>query len=51
MLGRLSNGHRFIALTPEDPDLLARMEAADMSGAAGSVVTDEAGLSRFTPET
>ena len=51
VLGRLSNGHRFIALTPEDPDLLARMEAADMSGAAGSVVTDEAGLSRFTPET
>jgi acetyl-CoA C-acetyltransferase len=40
LFGRLDDGTRFIANTPEDPDLLADMEAKDQLGAKGRVAND-----------
>jgi acetyl-CoA C-acetyltransferase len=40
VVGRLPDGRRFVANTPEDPGLLAEMEQRDYVGAAGRVVND-----------
>jgi acetyl-CoA C-acetyltransferase len=48
LFGRLNDGTRFIANTPEDPDLLADMEANDQLGARGRVANDGE-RNTFTP--
>lgn len=47
--GRLEDGSRFIANTPDDPGLLADMEARDYLGATGTVRHSD-GLNRFVPD-
>ena len=48
VMGILDDGSRFIANTPDNPDLLAEMVANDHLGAAGKVVSND-GLNVFTP--
>ena len=50
LFGRLGDGRRFIANTPEDPGLLADMTERDYLGAAGRVATDGDGAAVFTPD-
>ena len=47
--GRLEDGSRFIANTPDDPDLLAEMEARDYLGAPGQASHSD-GLNLFVPD-
>jgi acetyl-CoA C-acetyltransferase len=49
IIGRTSDGARFIANTPSERRLLESMTKREMVGAAGSVVTAEDGRSIFTP--
>ena len=49
LFGRLEDGSRFIANTPEDLDLLARMVEQDYLGAPGRVKSVD-GLNVFTPD-
>jgi len=49
LFGRLDDGSRFIANTPDDPALLADMVAGDYLGAAGRVRHVD-GLNVFTPD-
>jgi acetyl-CoA C-acetyltransferase len=49
LYGRLGDGTRFIANTPEDPALLAAMTAQDMLGAPGRVTTTD-GHAVFVPD-
>ncbi len=49
VIGRLEDGTRFLAETPNDEPTLERMKAQDMLGATGSVVAG-AGKSLFTPD-
>lgn len=48
LFGRLADGRRFIANTPQDPKLLQQMVDNDMLGAAGRV-THKDGLNVFRP--
>ena len=50
LFGRLGDGRRFIANTPEDPGLLADMTERDYLDAAGRVATDGDGVAVFTPD-
>ena len=49
LFGRLGDGRRFIANTPEDPALLEDMTRRDYLGAGGRVTTTD-GLAVFTPD-
>src|SRR5690606_2993108 len=49
LFGRLGDGRRFIANTPEDPALLEDMTRRDYLGASGRVTTAD-GLAVFTPD-
>lgn len=49
LFGRLRDGRRFIANTPEDPALLEDMTRRDYLGASGRVTTAD-GLAVFTPD-
>jgi acetyl-CoA C-acetyltransferase len=49
VIGRLANGTRFIANTPDDPQTLQSMVTRDMLGAPGSVSSRE-GMNVFTPD-
>ena len=49
LFGRLADGSRFIANTPNDPALLQRMTEEDHLGAAGRVRSTD-GLNIFTPD-
>ena len=49
LYGRLGDGTRFIANTPDDPALLAEMTRRDMLGAAGQVTTRD-GQATFVPD-
>lgn len=48
VIGRLGDGTRFIANTPDDPGTLKAMVTRDMLGAPGSVSSHE-GMNTFTP--
>jgi acetyl-CoA C-acetyltransferase len=48
MFGRLRDGSRFIANTPDDPQLLQEMVDHDLVGATGRVANDN-GVNRFVP--
>ncbi|MBT4490989.1 MAG: acetyl-CoA acetyltransferase [Rhodospirillaceae bacterium] len=48
LMGLLDDGSRFIANTPEDPELLSEMVANDYMGAQGRVAHND-GLNIFTP--
>lgn len=50
LFGRLEDGRRFIANTPEDADLLQEMCREDYLSAPGSVATGDDGRAIFTPE-
>jgi acetyl-CoA C-acetyltransferase len=49
LFGRLEDGSRFIANTPEDLELLAEMSKKDYLGASGQVKSAD-GLNVFTPD-
>ena len=49
MIGRLADGTRFIANTPDDPDTLRAMIERDMLGASGTV-TNSQGQNTFIPD-
>ena len=49
LFGRLEDGSRFIANTPEDLELLAEMSKKDYLGASGQVKSVD-GLNVFTPD-
>ena len=48
LFGRLEDGRRFIANTPDDPALLADMTQSEFLGASGTVSTQD-GINRFIP--
>ena len=50
LFGRLENGTRFIANTPEDHGLLQEMTERDFVGACGQVVTLPDGRNEFRPD-
>lgn len=50
LFGRLGDGRRFIANTPDDSGLLAEMSEKDFVGAPGKVATAEDGRNVFTPQ-
>mgnify|MGYP007032461222 CR=1 FL=1 len=50
LFGRLHDGSRFIANTPEDIALLREMEDEDYIGAPGKVAITAEGLHIFTPD-
>ncbi len=49
LFGRLEDGRRFIANTPDDPTLLADMEKIDALGLIGHVKTNSDGVATFAP--
>ncbi len=49
VIGRLADGTRFVANTPDDPETLETMVERDMLGAPGSVSSHD-GLNIFTPD-
>jgi acetyl-CoA C-acetyltransferase len=49
LFGRLEDGRRFIANTPDDPGLLADLEKSDALGLHGHVNTNSDGIAIFTP--
>jgi acetyl-CoA C-acetyltransferase len=49
LFGRLEDGRRFIANTPDDPTLLADMEKMDALGLIGHVKTNTDGVATFAP--
>ena len=49
LFGRLANGDRFIANTPDDAGLLKDMTTKDYLGAEGQVATTDDGINIFTP--
>lgn len=50
LFGRLGDGRRFIANTPDDPALLADMTQADYLDARGKVAVGDDGRAIFTPD-
>jgi acetyl-CoA C-acetyltransferase len=48
VIGRLADGTRFVANTPDDPGTLQSMVSTDMLGAAGTVASRD-GRNTFTP--
>jgi acetyl-CoA C-acetyltransferase len=50
VVGRDSEGRRFVAVTPSDPDVLAAMEASEQVGRKGTVRQGDDGLNLFVPE-
>lgn len=50
LFGRLDDGTRFIANTPDDAALLADMETRDYLNAAGKVAVGDDGRAIFTPD-
>lgn len=49
VLGRTEAGRRFLATPPEDPELLAGLEAGEPVGTRGRLSTDADGRVRFDP--
>ena len=49
VIGRLADGTRFVANTPDDPETLQTMVERDMLGAPGSVSCHD-GLNIFVPD-
>ena len=49
LFGRLTDGSRFIANTPDDKGLLSKMISEDYLGASGKVKSVD-GLNIFTPD-
>ncbi len=49
LFGRLEDGRRFIANTPDDPGLLTDLEKSDALGLHGHVNTNSDGIAIFTP--
>jgi acetyl-CoA C-acetyltransferase len=51
VVGRDANDRRFVAVTPNDPGTLARLEAMEQVGRTGSVTQDGDGQTNlFTPD-
>ena len=50
VVGRDSEGRRFVAVTPSDPETLAAMEASEQVGRSGVVTQGGDGLNLFTPD-
>ncbi|MGI9523805.1 MAG: acetyl-CoA acetyltransferase, partial [Hyphomicrobiaceae bacterium] len=49
LFGRLPDGRRFIANTPEDGDLLRSMTEVDYVGRTGTVLASDDGRNIFVP--